>query len=263
MRFALFSLLLVACGALPPRRPAPPSDSDGDGLVDTADRCPGWPEDRDGWQDTDGCEERDDDGDAIVDDRDRCPRAAEDYDGVNDRDGCPEIDGDRDHVEDMIDSCPLERETFGDDEEIDGCAGGSTPTGDRACEHEVPTRIAFADGSARIARRDANRVARLFNELGTRTEVTRFAVVGGAGSGERDGEELSLARAQAVATVLEEMGLPASRLVSHGVGTRFATGERSVWLVALEVDGEAIVVPEGDGLAPRTCGGDPPGEANP
>ncbi|MEQ1504287.1 MAG: OmpA family protein [Myxococcota bacterium] len=35
-----------------------PVDSDRDGLIDTADRCPREPEDRDGWQDEDGCVEK-------------------------------------------------------------------------------------------------------------------------------------------------------------------------------------------------------------
>jgi hypothetical protein len=67
-----------------------PHDPDGDGLSAPFDRCPKDPEDRDGFQDGDGCPERDDDGDGLADVVDRCPREAEDRDGDADEDGCPE-----------------------------------------------------------------------------------------------------------------------------------------------------------------------------
>ncbi|MGH9887800.1 MAG: DUF4398 domain-containing protein, partial [bacterium] len=35
--------------------PAPPGDLDGDGVPDNVDRCPRVPEDKDGFQDDDGC----------------------------------------------------------------------------------------------------------------------------------------------------------------------------------------------------------------
>ncbi len=48
-------------------------DSDGDGLPDRADRCPSKPEDRDHFQDGDGCPDPDNDGDGVADDEDDCP----------------------------------------------------------------------------------------------------------------------------------------------------------------------------------------------
>jgi OOP family OmpA-OmpF porin len=113
-------------------------DSDGDGIPDSVDKCPHDPEDKDGFQDEDGCPEPDNDhdgvpdvvdrcpmtpgpasnqgcplvaaadrdGDGIADDVDRCPDQPEDYDGYQDSDGCPEADNDGDGVLDAVDRCP-------------------------------------------------------------------------------------------------------------------------------------------------------------
>src|SRR4051812_29312099 len=69
----------------------PAHDSDGDGVPDESDRCPTEPEDRDGFQDADGCPDLDNDGDGIADVCDKCPREPELYDGYQDDDGCPDI----------------------------------------------------------------------------------------------------------------------------------------------------------------------------
>jgi OOP family OmpA-OmpF porin len=75
-------------------------DSDGDGVVDDLDRCPGTPS---GVQvDKDGCP-LDSDGDGVYDYLDRCPGTPP---GVKvDRNGCP-LDSDGDGVYDYLDKCP-------------------------------------------------------------------------------------------------------------------------------------------------------------
>jgi OOP family OmpA-OmpF porin len=70
--------------------PEPEPDPDGDGIVGPADRCPDQPEDRDGWQDEDGCPDPDNDGDGIADAQDACPDAPETVNGWQDEDGCPD-----------------------------------------------------------------------------------------------------------------------------------------------------------------------------
>ncbi len=90
--------------------PAPPTDDrDADGVPDAQDRCPDEPEDRDQFEDGDGCVDRDNDGDGILDahelrngrwtncdyrpengvDTD-CRNLPEDFDGSWDYDGCPD-----------------------------------------------------------------------------------------------------------------------------------------------------------------------------
>lgn len=73
-----------------PVAPVEPSDRDGDGIMDPDDGCPDDPEDRDGFQDEDGCPDGDNDGDKIADLVDRCPNEAEVVNGVDDQDGCPD-----------------------------------------------------------------------------------------------------------------------------------------------------------------------------
>jgi outer membrane protein OmpA-like peptidoglycan-associated protein len=83
----------IAYGDNPPyrARPAPTrGDRDGDGIRDETDRCPDAAEDRDGFQDGDGCPEDDNDADGVIDVDDSCPRAPETLNGISDDDGCPD-----------------------------------------------------------------------------------------------------------------------------------------------------------------------------
>jgi outer membrane protein OmpA-like peptidoglycan-associated protein len=96
-------------------------DSDGDGVLDKDDLCPGEREDRDGFQDEDGCPDPDNDRDGIPDSADRCRDRAEDHDGFRDEDGCPDLDDDGDGIPDELDRCrsrPEDRDGFQDE---DGC----------------------------------------------------------------------------------------------------------------------------------------------
>ena len=53
------------------------------------DQCPMEPEDKDGFEDEDGCADTDNDQDGVVDRFDRCPTEAENKNGYLDNDGCP------------------------------------------------------------------------------------------------------------------------------------------------------------------------------
>jgi cysteine-rich repeat protein len=87
-------------------RVVPPLDEDGDGILGTEDKCPREPEDKDGFEDTNGCPDPDNDFDGVLDAKDGCPTVAEDKDGFQDDDGCPDFDNDGDKVLDGIDQCP-------------------------------------------------------------------------------------------------------------------------------------------------------------
>ncbi len=96
-------------------------DTDGDGLVDSKDKCPLEPEDKDGFQDADGCPDPDNDQDGVLDGADRCRDVPEDIDDFEDNDGCPDEDNDKDGLKDLEDNCPdaaEDRDSFKDD---DGC----------------------------------------------------------------------------------------------------------------------------------------------
>jgi hypothetical protein len=66
------------------------TDKDGDGIPNALDKCPTEPEDKDGFEDEDGCPDPDNDGDGIPDAMDKCPNAAEDKNNYKDDDGCPD-----------------------------------------------------------------------------------------------------------------------------------------------------------------------------
>jgi hypothetical protein len=82
-------------------------DSDDDGVLDRVDECPEFKEDRDGFEDTDGCPDIDNDEDGVKDALDRCDGQDEDKDGFQDDDGCPDPDNDGDGILDVEDHCPL------------------------------------------------------------------------------------------------------------------------------------------------------------
>lgn len=123
-------------------------DSDGDGLLDEVDNCDEQAEDRDNFQDGDGCPDNDNDRDGFIDSQDRCPdsagtnggcpvydtdadgmndasdkcpKEAEDKDGFQDNDGCPETDNDLDGLTDVVDKCPDEAEDKDGFQDNDGC----------------------------------------------------------------------------------------------------------------------------------------------
>lgn len=60
-------------------------DRDGDGVPDRIDQCPELEEDRDGFEDGDGCPEVDNDNDDVGDEDDKCPNEA----GPAENQGCP------------------------------------------------------------------------------------------------------------------------------------------------------------------------------
>ena len=87
--------------------PPPPVDSDGDGVVDGSDKCPGTPAGQS--VDSNGCaaSQRDTDGDSVKDDVDKCPTQA----GPASNNGCPvtpPVDTDGDGVNDDVDKCPTQ-----------------------------------------------------------------------------------------------------------------------------------------------------------
>jgi len=96
-------------------------DTDGDGILGDADKCPQAPEDRDGFEDSDGCPEGDNDKDGVPDDKDKCVDTPEDIDEFQDDDGCPDTDNDGDGIPDASDRCPDKAEDKDGFDDHDGC----------------------------------------------------------------------------------------------------------------------------------------------
>jgi len=80
-------------------------DEDGDGVADDVDECPELAEDKDGFEDSDGCPDFDNDDDGVPDEEDRCPTEQEDEDDFQDDDGCIDPDDDGDGIPDTEDAC--------------------------------------------------------------------------------------------------------------------------------------------------------------
>jgi OOP family OmpA-OmpF porin len=127
-------------------------DRDHDGIYDVHDRCPDEPEDRDGFQDQDGCPEKDNDNDTIPDDQDKCPNAPEDLDQFEDEDGCPELDNDKDGIPDLNDACPNASEDGKGKRPADGCPsttedsdGDGVPDVNDKCPDEPEDKDNFQD----------------------------------------------------------------------------------------------------------------------
>lgn len=97
------------------------SDADDDGVYDADDQCPTQKEDKDGFEDEDGCPDPDNDKDLIPDIRDKCPLQKEDRDTYKDDDGCPDPDNDGDGIPDIKDLCPFKAETKNGFQDQDGC----------------------------------------------------------------------------------------------------------------------------------------------
>jgi len=133
-----------------PPPPPPPKDSDADGILDNVDKCPTEAEDKDGFEDQDGCPDLDNDKDGIPDAQDKCPNEAETKNGIDDEDGCPEIDKDGDGILGSKDQCPDEAEDKDGFEDEDGCPDldndkDGIPDAQDKCPNEPETKNGYLD----------------------------------------------------------------------------------------------------------------------
>jgi OOP family OmpA-OmpF porin len=197
--------------------PAANPDPDGDGISGKADKCPDIAEDKDGFEDEDGCPESDNDADGIPDAQDKCPNQPETKNGIDDEDGCPETDPDGDGIVGSRDKCPDEPETKNGFKDEDGCpdelpAAVKKFTG-------VIEGITFKTGQATILPGSysiLDRAVAVLKEYGDlRIEISGHTDNKGKADYNRD---LSQRRADAVKMYFIGNGIDASRLTSVGYG---------------------------------------------
>lgn len=207
-------------GGMVATMPTAAGDRDSDGIPDTQDSCPDDPEDEDGFEDSDGCNDLDDDGDGMADASDLCPNEAEDLDQYDDGDGCPDPDNDQDRILDSEDQCPNEAEVYNGTEDSDGCPDQGLVVVRTAGMMMGPDRVYFAQGSAtvpEIFRPVLDAVAAVLNH---NLDVELVEVQGfsdGVGS-ERQNLDISRARASAVLQYLISQGVDPQRLRAAGCG---------------------------------------------
>jgi outer membrane protein OmpA-like peptidoglycan-associated protein len=215
--------------------PEPPSDRDGDGLIDDEDACPDEPAST-----PDGCPIRDRDGDGVLDDVDECPDEPgelpngcpdldKDGDGIPiptdecpevagvEPDGCPDADRDKDGIPNDADECPDEPETKNGFEDDDGCPD------------EVPEEVKKFTGAIKGITFDFGKStirATSFPVLDEAVKVLetypslRLRISGhtdDVGNDEAN-QELSESRAQAVATYFVAKGIDEDRFETVGFG---------------------------------------------
>ena len=197
----------------------PDLDNDNDAYTDSNDKCPLEPEDVDGFQDDDGCPDLDNDNDGIPDAKDRCPNKSEDKDGFRDDDGCPEVDNDEDGIIDEEDKCPKEPETINGNADDDGC-----PDRGDALIIVTPSALDMLDtiqwNGARLAPASKNLLAQVGATLRAHPEILRLKIVSHvnpSGNDKRD-RELTEKRAIAIREWLITWGIVPTRLSGQGMG---------------------------------------------
>ena len=201
----------------------PDPDNDGDGIPDAADQCPNEPEDKDGFQDEDGCPEPDNDHDGIPDTADKCPDEPEDKDGFQDEDGCPDDDNDGDGFADAVDKCPNDPETVNGFEDDDGCPDvrGTSGPEERADRIDLKGAvITFARGQlSQPARQVLAQVATLIK---TRRLAIRVEVHVALGTKSSNAAQIAAQHKRDKVTAQQRAKLIADYLASQGVSPQLA-----------------------------------------
>ncbi|HSS39908.1 MAG TPA: OmpA family protein, partial [Polyangia bacterium] len=200
---------------VPPPAPTKPGDADGDGIADNVDKCPNDPEDKDGFQDADGCPDPDNDADGIPDKADKCPNEPEDKDNFEDADGCPDPDNDKDGVLDAADKCPNDPGPA----DNNGCP--------KKYEHIVVTqekielkqKIFFDTNKATIQPRSFSLLDEIAQVMRSRPTMT-VRIEGHTDSRGKHAHnmQLSQARAESVRQHLVGLGIDPSRMQAQGYG---------------------------------------------
>jgi OOP family OmpA-OmpF porin len=204
-------------------KPKTAGDEDSDGIDDATDKCPKEAEDKDDFQDDDGCIDADNDADGVNDDTDKCKGEAEDKDNFQDDDGCPDPDNDNDGVPDAADKCADKAETKNGFEDEDGCEDELPPELTKLVGPIVG--VSFKANSADLAPA-SNKVLDA-----VATTLTKFPTVKveiGAHSDDQalkaggkfaDNDALTAAQAEAVKTYLVGKGATDAQIVVKGYGS--------------------------------------------
>lgn len=198
--------------AVAPPAPAPPADSDRDGVIDDRDRCPNTPSGV--TVDANGCP-IDSDNDGVADYLDKCPGTPA---GVKvDTTGCP-VDSDKDGVVDYLDKCP--DTPAGEKVAADGCPPPKTAAAEKFCNKPAVVEVHFATGKADIKKEYVDDLKALADFL------KEFPKAKGEISGHTDNvgakamnQKLSQQRAESVKKyIVGTYGIDASRITAKGYG---------------------------------------------
>ena len=196
-------------------------DKDKDGIMDKDDKCPNQPEDKDNFEDNDGCPDPDNDHDGILDKDDRCPNQPEDKDNFEDNDRCPDPDNDHDGILDKDDKCPNQPETVNGNKDEDGCPDkGKSLVKLTNNKIIILQKIYFKFNKAIIKRKSYPVLVQVATILRLHKEIKKVEIQGHTdtlGSAAYN-MKLSQRRAEAVRKFLINAGVEPKRLVAVGYG---------------------------------------------
>lgn len=234
--------------AIPEPEPEPEKDTDGDGLLDSQDACPTEPEDKDQFEDENGCPDPDNDQDGVLDVKDECPMEPEDKDGFEDENGCPDPDNDQDEILDEKDQCPNEPEDPDGFEGEDGCPDPDNDQDtvldvddkcplspgvpeEQGCPKKIRLdissgtiqileRVEFATGKDVILDRSMPVLQEVYDVVNANKQIKLIRVEGHTDSRGRDKSNmnLSMRRSLSVKRWLVNAGLSSDRLTPYGCG---------------------------------------------
>ena len=143
----------------------------------------------------------------------------EDRDLFEDEDGCPDPDNDQDNILDENDQCPLEPEDYDNDEDEDGCPDLYKSIIVRQDRIELKQTIYFATNKDRILERSyplLNEVAQALVDH-PKINVSIEGHTDNQGS-DRYNQDLSERRAASVRRYLISQGVESARMGSKGFG---------------------------------------------
>ncbi len=223
-------------------------DTDGDGIPDDEDQCPKLVEDKDNFEDDDGCPDPDNDQDGLADGQDKCTNEPEDEDAFADEDGCPDLDNDADGIPDAQDRCPNEKGTARfdgcpvRDRDADGIPDDQDKCPDEAGEASLagcpdvgirvnivdgkvvpPGTIAFEGNTDKLAQASLPVLLELANQLKASPQIRLVRIEVHVAATRKPAEDLRLsnARAAAIRAFLISKGVSPVRVQGVGYGGKF------------------------------------------
>ena len=184
-----------------------------DGLGDPRFRIIGGFRYRQGVPERQGFEDQDNDG--ILDKDDRCPNAKEDRDGFQDEDGCPEPDNDQDGIPDEDDECP----DLSGDVQHHGCPAHTYVKIENG-KIFIFGKVQFRTGSAVIDKNSDPLLDQIAEGLNANSQVKHVQIEGYTDNvgDPRLNQKLSEERAASVKEALERRKVDSDRLVTRGFG---------------------------------------------
>src|SRR6187399_106309 len=191
------------------------ADSDGDGVIDKNDKCPNEV----GFERYSGCPIPDTDKDGINDEEDKCPTQA----GPASNNGCPVADRDKDGINDDEDKCP----------DVPGVAKNFGCPETPEVSAEVSKALAAAGQSIYFTSNSAKLAAAATTSLNKIVKVMKdnpdlkIKIEGNTDNVEKNADDLSEGRANAVKTYLVSKGISADRIEVEGAGSTMPIGDNN------------------------------------